>query len=115
MRKRKRGRKFGREKNQRNALMTHLSGALILNGKVRTTEAKARELRPYIEKLITKAKKGGLAQRRDLRRALTAKEVKILVDDIAPRLMSRPGGYIRITKLPLRKSDGAKQAIIEII
>lgn len=115
MRKRKSGRKFGRERDQRNALMTHLAGALIANGKIKTTEAKARELRPYVERLITKAKKGNLAVRRDLGRSLTARQVKTLVDDIAPRFTSRPGGYTRITKLPSRKSDGAKQAIIELL
>ena len=115
MRKRKSGRKFGRERDQRNALMTHLAGALIANGKIRTTEAKAKELRPYIERLITKARKGTLAARRDLGRSLTAREVKTLVDDIAPRFISRPGGYTRIIKVPSRKSDGAKRAIIEIL
>ena len=115
MRKRKSGRKFGREKDQRNALMTHLAGALIANGKIRTTEAKARELRPYVERLITKARKGNLATRRDLGRSLTPKQVKVLVDDIAPKFTSRPGGYTRIIKLPSRKSDGAKQAIIELL
>ncbi|HEY4497024.1 MAG TPA: 50S ribosomal protein L17 [Candidatus Paceibacterota bacterium] len=115
MRKRKRGRKFHRESSQRKAMMSHLTSALFINGKIKTTEAKAKELKPLAEQMITRAKKGTLANRRQLAQTLPNKVVKVLVDEIAPRLSARNGGYTRITKLAARKSDGASQAVIEIM
>ena len=115
MRKRKAGRKFGRETSQRSAMMSHLATALVLNGKIRTTEAKARELRPYAEKLISRARTSNLAARREVAKILPPAAVKILMNDIAPRMVSRSGGYTRLTKLPPRRSDGSPQAIIEIL
>ncbi len=110
-------RKFGREKNQRKALLTSLSVALIRHGKIETTEAKAKELRPKIEKLVTEARKGTLASYRSVLSSLRNQndEAKRLVNDIAPRFKERAGGYTRITKLGERQGDAAKLAIIEFV
>lgn len=110
-------RKFGREKNQRNALVNSLALNLIVREKIKTTEPKAKELRPFIEKIVTKAKKNDLASRRLVISKLSnrKKEVKKLFDKIAPRYVDVGGGYTRILKLGTRKSDGAKMAIIEFV
>lgn len=110
-------RKFGRKKNQRVALMSSLALNLIVREKIKTTEAKAKELRPYIEKLVTTAKKNTLAGRRGAiaKLANRDKEVKKLFDVIAPKYVGRAGGYTRILKLNPRKSDGAKMAHIEFV
>lgn len=110
-------RKFGREKNQRNALVNSLALNLIVREKIKTTEPKAKELRPFIEKLVTKAKKGDMATRRVVIAKLSnrSKEVKKLFDVIAPKYADKKGGYTRIIKLGVRKSDGAKMAIIEFV
>jgi len=115
MRKRKKGRKLSRKRDQRRALLKQLAHALFLNEKIKTTEAKAKELSPWAEKLITKAKKGTLASRRNLLKFFSNKIVKKLVDEIAPRYKGRKGGYTRIIKLEPRKSDGAKMAQIELV
>ncbi len=110
-------RKFGREKNQRNALINSLALNLIVREKIKTTEPKAKELKPFIEKLVTKAKKGDLANRRLVIAKLSnrSKEVKKLFEVIAPKYADRKGGYTRVLKLGARKSDGAKMAIIEFV
>ncbi|MEI7765020.1 MAG: 50S ribosomal protein L17 [bacterium] len=110
-------RKFGREKNQRNALINSLALNLIVREKIKTTEPKAKELRPFIEKIITRAKKNDLASRRLVISKLSnrSKEVKKVFDKIAPKYQDISGGYTRIIKLGARKSDGAKMAIIEFI
>ncbi|MDQ3244783.1 MAG: 50S ribosomal protein L17 [bacterium] len=110
-------RKFGRKKNQRVALMSSLALNLIVREKMKTTEAKAKELRPYIEKLVTTAKKNTLSARRltIAKLANRDKEVKKLFDVITPRYIDRKGGYTRILKLNPRKSDGAKMAYIEFV
>ncbi len=110
-------RKFGRTKNQRNALVNSLALNLIVREKIKTTEPKAKELRPFIEKLVTHAKKGDLATRRVVIAKLSnrSKEVKKLFDVIAPKYADKKGGYTRIVKLGVRKSDGAKMAIIEFV
>jgi large subunit ribosomal protein L17 len=110
-------RKFGRDKNQRKALLKGLALSLIKKEKIMTTEAKAKELRPYIEKMITQAKGGTSVERRLLNMKLMnrAPEVKKLLETIAPRYTARSGGYSRIMKLPARKSDGALMAIIELV
>ncbi len=115
MRKKVQGRKFGREKSQREALMNGLANNFLLKGKIKTTEAKAKELRPFVEKVITKARKGDLAARRSLLRFLPETTVKKLIEEIAPIYKTRPGGYTRIIKLAPRQSDGAKIAIIELV
>jgi len=115
MRKKVQGRKFGREKDQREALMNGLANSFLLKGKIKTTEAKAKELRPFVEKVISKARKGDLSARRGLLRFLPETTVKKLIEEIAPIYKTRPGGYTRIIKLVPRQSDGARIAIIELI
>lgn len=110
-------RKFGRTKNQRVALLKSLVLALITRGKIKTTEAKAKELRPKIEKLVTRAKTNTLASRRIVLAGLynnTTATAK-LFKDIAPQYTERKGGYTRITKLPRRITDGAPMAVIEFV
>ncbi len=115
MRKRKKGRKFGREKSQRKALLRSLANNLFLKEKIKTTESKAKELSPLAEKYITKAKKINLANRRILLKELSSKVVKKLEKEIGPRYKERKGGYTRIIKMGPRKSDGAKMVIIELV
>ena len=115
MKKRKKGRKFNREEDQRKALLKSLARALIFQGKIKTTEAKAKEVSVFIEKLITQSKKGGVSSRRKLARFFLPGIVKKIIKEIAPRYKNRSGGYTRIIKLGQRKSDGAKMAIIELI
>ena len=108
--------KFSREKNVRNALMRSLARNLIRDEKITTTLAKAKALRPYIEKLVTKSKPGDIASRRLIfTRIGTSLEAKKLVDTIAPKYKSRSGGYTRIVKLPFRKLDAAAMAVIEFV
>ena len=109
-------RKFGRDKNQRVALLQSLASSLIIRGRIRTTDAKARELRPHMEKMVTLAKRGTPASVRLLEARLRNRkpEAKSLVK-IAKDFTGRAGGYTRIMKLPPRKSDGAKMAIIEFV
>lgn len=110
-------RKFGRNKNQKKALINSLALNLIVRGKIKTTEPKAKELRPFIEKLVTKAKKGDMSTRRVVISKLSnrSKEVKKLFEVIAPKYIDKNGGYTRVLKLGVRKSDGAKMAIIEFV
>lgn len=110
-------RKFGREKNQRVALLKGLALSLIKEEQIMTTEAKAKELRPYVEKMITKAKNPTVAVRRDLIGDLYGKRliVKKLTDTLAVKYADRKGGYTRIVKLPPRLSDGAKMAVIQFV
>lgn len=117
MRHHNKNRKFGRDKNQRAALLASLALNLIVREKIKTTEAKAKELKPYIEKLITRAKKGSVPTRRLIIAKLMGREreVKKLFDVIAPKYTERSGGYARILKLGARKSDGAKMAYIEFV
>ncbi len=115
MYKRKSGRKLSRKKDQRKALLKSLARSLILYGRIKTTEAKAKELRPFVEKQITRAKKGDLASQRLLAKFFSKTVVKKLVDEIGPRYKTRKGGYTRIIKLGPRKTDSAKMAIIEFV
>jgi len=117
MRHHHKGRSFGRPKNQRGALLRSLARSLVIHERISTTEAKAKELRPFIEKLVTRAKGGSLATRREITSKLTnrSKEVKKLFDVIAPKYKDKNGGYTRVLKLGARKSDGAKMAIIEFV
>ena len=110
-------RKFGRIKSQRNALLKGLVLALISHEKIETTEAKAKELRPFIEKMITKANQGTLSSRRMvISRLYNLKaESNKLIDTIAPKYKGRTGGYTRITKIGQRGGDASKMAIIEFI
>jgi len=115
MKKKNKGRKFGRTKDQRKALLKSFVTALILKEKIKTTKAKAKEFSGPTEKLITRAKKGDLLSIRLLNSFLSEKIVKKLIAEIAPRYKERDGGYTRIIKLAPRQSDGAKMAIIELI
>jgi large subunit ribosomal protein L17 len=115
MRKLKKGRKFSRKRDQRKALLKELARQLFLREKIKTTEARAKELKRFAEKFVTRAKKADLASRRYLLRFFAKNIVKKLIDEIAPRYKERKGGYTRIIKLSRRKSDGAKMAIIELL
>jgi len=113
MRHLKKGRKFGRVIGQRKAFLKSLEEALILNKSIKTTLARAKELKPIIEKKISRAKSKSLSNIRLLRRGLSEMAVKKLVNEIAPNFISTNGGYVKIIKLMPRKSDGAKMAIIK--
>lgn len=115
MKKRSKKRKLSREKDQRKSLLRSLAREFFLKEKIKTTEAKAKEVLIFIEKQITKAKKADLASQRLLARYFSPKIVKKIVDEIAPRYKERKGGYTRIVKLGPRKSDGAKMAIIQLL
>jgi large subunit ribosomal protein L17 len=110
-------RKFGRSSNQRHALLKGLAASLITHGRILTTEAKAKELRPNVEKLVTKAKNPTLAARRVLLSGFYNNEIVVskLISDIAPRYAERAGGYTRIVKLAPRKGDASPMAIIEFV
>lgn len=115
MKKKKQGRKLSREKNQREALLKLLARSLFLQERIQTTQAKAKELSSFAERIITKAKKGDLASRRTIRRYFSEKVTKKLINEIAPKYNQRKGGYTRIIKTGPRKSDSAKMAIIELV
>ena len=108
-------RKFGRETKQRKELMRDLAEALITHGKITTTQAKAKSLRPYVEKVITKSKANSVATARFLACQIQPWVVKKLLQEIGPKFASRNGGYTRIINLSRRTSDGAKMAIIEFV
>lgn len=110
------GRKFHREADQRRSLMKSLADSLIEHGSVETTLPKAKELRPYAEKLITKAKKGDLHSRRlILARLHTVASMHKLVDEIAPQLKDRQSGYLRIERTRVRRGDNAQLARISFV
>lgn len=116
MRHRKKKATLGRIAPQRKALMRSLAESLIINDGIKTTQAKAKALRTFVEPLVTKAKKGTLAQRRNIIKVLyTDKAVNKLMDEIGPRYKDREGGYTRIIKLGPRKNDGAEMAKIEFV
>ena len=109
------GRKFGRERDQRKALLNGLAVALIEHGSISTTEPKAKDLRPYVEKLITKAKVKSLHSRRQIIDSIhNIEAAHKLVDDIAPKI-TRQSGYLRITKLENRRGDNAAMAKISFV
>jgi len=110
------GRKFGRERDQRRALIKGLATSLVMHGKIETTLPKAKELVPYIEKVITKAKKGGLHNRRQVISALSTQEAAFrLVDVIAPQLSGRTSGHTRVERTRLRVGDGTQMATIAFV
>lgn len=111
-------RKLGRVKKQREALIRSLMISLIRNGRITTTVAKAKELRPNIEKLVTKAKVDSVASKRFVRSQLgnnNIEELNKLFGDIAPKFKERNGGYTRVLKLSPRASDASPMAIIEFV
>jgi len=116
MRHRKVGRSLKRTSEQKLALMRSLAMALIERGAIETTEARAKELRPFVERLITKARSGTLHDRRLAGRHVQVRELNDkLFNEIGPRFASRAGGYTRILKTGHRKGDGAEMARIELV
>lgn len=119
MRHHNKNRKFGRDNDGRRALLRSLALSLVRYERITTTEAKAKELRPFIEKLITKAReaKDSLPIRRSIIATLMNRnpEAKKLIEVIAPKFKDRNGGYTRILKLPQRQGDAAKMALIEFV
>ena len=110
------GRKFGRERDQRRALLKGLATSLVLHGKIETTLPKAKELVRYIEKVITKAKKGDLANRRRVIAALSTQAAAYkLFDEIAPQLSGRTSGHVRVQRTRIRVGDGTQMATIEFV
>lgn len=116
MRHRKKGRGLSRSPSHRKALLRNMATSLFRHERIRTTTARAKELRPYAERLITLAKRGDLHARRLVARRIGDREVLgKLFDDLGPRFTARPGGYTRILKLGSRKGDGADMALIELV
>ncbi len=116
MRHRKQGRKFGRNPAQRRALYRQLAISMILHERISTTEAKAKSLRPEIEKLVTIARDDTAAHRRLIMSKIdNPVATQRLFEVIAPRFESTPGGYTRISKLEPRKGDAAPMALIEFV
>lgn len=110
------GRKFGRERDQRRALLKGLATSLVEHGKIETTLEKAKEVVPYVEPLITKAKIGDLHNRRQIVAALsTVEAAHKLVDEIAPKLAGRTSGHLRITRTTVRVGDNAQLATVEFV
>lgn len=115
MRHKKKRNKLTRSKDQRRILLRSLISSVILKEKIATTEAKAKKLRPFLEKTISRAKKDTLANRRLLLKDFSKKIVDKLIKELGPRYKDRPGGYSRIIKISPRKTDSAKMAIIELL
>ena len=116
MPKPKKGPRLGGSPAHQKAILANLATSLFEHGKITTTEAKARVLRPYAERLITKAKRGDLHNRRQVASVIRDKTViHVLFTELGPRYADRPGGYTRITKLGPRKGDNAPMAVIELV
>jgi large subunit ribosomal protein L17 len=116
MRHRSAHRKLGRKTEHRISLLRNLAASLISHGRIRTTEAKAKELRPFVEKLVTLGKRDSLHARRHALSILPRRDVVTkLFGDVSPRFSERPGGYTRILKLAHRQGDGASMAFIEFV
>ncbi len=110
------GRKFHRERDQRSALIKGLADSLVKYESIETTLPKAKEVVPYVEKLVTKAKAGGLHNRRQIISSLqTIESAHKLVDDIAPKLSGRNSGYLRVVKTSLRRGDNAQMAKVSFV
>ncbi|OGZ97321.1 MAG: 50S ribosomal protein L17 [Candidatus Sungbacteria bacterium RIFCSPLOWO2_02_FULL_54_10] len=114
MRHLKRGKKFGRERDARRALMKTMAASFFMHGRIETTEAKARALRPYVEKTLTRAKAPTLSNRRLLIAASSPAAAQHAIQR-AGEMAGRPGGYTRIIKVGVRKSDSARIAILELV
>ena len=108
-------RKFGRTKNQRAALLRSLARSLALKSKIKTTEPKARELRPYMEKLVTLGKRQTLASHRLLISRVGSSAAKKIAGELSAAYKDRAGGYTRITKMTPRKTDASPMAVIEFV
>lgn len=110
----KKGRKFGRKGNQRHALMKGLASSFFVRGKIITSEAKAKELRPFVEKMLTQLKRDTIADRRYAARFFSEGALRRLREQ-AQALAGRQGGYTRIIKLGSRKRDAARMAMLEMV
>jgi large subunit ribosomal protein L17 len=116
MRHKNLGRRFSRDSGHRQAMFSNMAAALIKHEQILTTTAKAKELRPYVEKLVTLAKRGGLSNRRLAQaRLMDDAQLAKLFDVIAPRYANRDGGYTRVIKAGIRGSDAAPIAVIEFV
>jgi len=116
MRHRKKGRKLSRTASHRRATLRNMAASLFRHGQIETTTAKAKELRPYAERLISLAKRGDLHARRLAGARIHERDVLgILFDDLGPRFKDRPGGYTRILKLGTRKGDAADMSLIQLV
>jgi large subunit ribosomal protein L17 len=116
MRHHKSGRKLGRDASHRKALYANLASSLIERGRIKTTEAKAKEVRPIVEQMITLGKRGDVAAHRQAVAFLRSKEIAhILFSEVAPRFAERPGGYTRIVKIGPRQGDAAPMAYLELV
>ena len=116
MRHQRAGKKLGRDSAHRRALYANLAGALIEHGRIKTTEAKAKAVKPLAEQMITLGKRGDLAARRHAISTLRSQDVvHVLFADVAPRFTDRPGGYTRIVKLGPRQGDAANMVYLELV
>ena len=116
MRHAKTGRKLGRDSAHRKALYANLTCALIEHGRIRTTEAKAKSVKPIAERMITLGRRGDLAAHRQAVSFLRSKDVvHKLFSEVAPRFADRPGGYSRIVKLGPRPGDSAEMVYLELV
>jgi large subunit ribosomal protein L17 len=116
MRHARSGKKLGRDSAHRKALYANLACALIEHGRIKTTEAKAKAVKPFAEKMITLGRRGDLAARRQAISELRSEDVvKRLFDEVAPRFADRPGGYSRIVKLGPRYGDAANMVYLELV
>ena len=116
MRHHRAGKKLGRDSAHRKALYANLAGSLIEHGRIKTTEAKAKAVKPFAEQMITLGKRGDLAARRHAISTLRSKDVvHVLFADVAPRFVDRPGGYTRIVKLGQRYGDAAPMVYLELV
>jgi large subunit ribosomal protein L17 len=111
-----RGRKLGRDSSHRRALFANLACSLIEHGRIKTTEAKAKAVKPYAEKMITLGRRGDLHARRQALAELHSQErVHQLFSEVAPRMADRPGGYTRIVKIGPRQGDAAAMVFLELV
>jgi large subunit ribosomal protein L17 len=116
MRHHRAGKKLGRDAAHRRALYANLAGSLIEHGRIKTTEAKAKAVKPFAEQMITLGKRGDLAARRQALSRLRSQDVvHVLFSEVAPRFTDRPGGYTRIVKLGPRAGDAAEMVYLELV
>ena len=116
MRHARAGKKLGRDSAHRKSLYSNLAGALITHGRIKTTEAKAKAVKPFAEQMITLGKRGDLAARRKALAELRSTDVvHTLFTEVAPRFAERPGGYSRIVKLGMRQGDAAELVYLELV
>jgi large subunit ribosomal protein L17 len=116
MRHHRAGKKLGRDSAHRKALYANLAGSLIEHGRIKTTEAKAKAVKPFAEQMITLGKRGDLAARRQAIAELRSQDVvHVLFAEVAPRFAERPGGYTRIVKLGPRAGDAAEMVYLELV